>query len=156
MTEKVYRPQNHAFCENECLYRENSPLSSLSILVQGRLGFFVCASETDGQAPPCLPGTAYRLFEIDRNVFVGASDLVTGGISGCTCAGLSAGIVLQYQLPTEDDFWALVRTQKDYGAFILQSLGFMLEKTLAASAHLREHAESCASIPKISGFISGP
>lgn len=142
MTEPVYRPRNHAFCENECLYQEGTPLASLSILVQGRLGFFVCPAGSGGKTQPCLPGTAYRLFEIDRNVFVGAADLVTGGVSGCTCAGLTTGTVLQYPLPTEADFWTLVRTQKDYGAFILQSLGFMLEKTRAASAHLRAHAEA--------------
>lgn len=142
MSNQAFRPANHPFNKEDCLYTQGQPIRSLSILVQGRLGFFISPPDESGTLPPCMPGGAYRLFEIDRNVFIGAADLVTDAISGCTCVGLEAGSVLQYPLATREDFWALARTQKDYGAFILQSLGLMLSQTRTALTALGRNAEA--------------
>lgn len=141
MSETGYRPANHLFEEGECLYTEGQPVRSLAILVQGRLGFYICPSNEAGTTTRYSPERAYRLFELDRNVFIGAADLVTDGISGCTCMGLGQGSILQYPLPDADAFWQLIRTQKDYGAFVLQSLGMMLSQVRTAILAMQKRAE---------------
>ena len=156
MSDTGSRPANHPLEEGEYLYVEGQPIRSLAILVQGRLGFFICPSNEgvasaaaaeglhSAAAHPTAshaPERAYRLFELDRNVFIGAADLVTDGISGCTCLALGQGSILSYPLPDAAAFWQLLNTQKDYGTFVLQSLGLMLSQVRTAILALQERTE---------------
>ena len=84
-----------------------------------------------------VAGSSYRIFDLDRNLFIGVDNLLTSGTYGCSYRAAEDSVLYTYPAPTQEQAWSVIQTQKDYGTFILQSLHALITKSCAAHRKLR-------------------
>ena len=135
------QPGSRPFKRGDILHTTDTPVDALSILLQGRLEARLAAASSDSTQAPATITQTYRLFSIDRNVFLGASALATNSPCGCTYTASDDGSLLCYPVADPDQFWSLLQCQKDYGTFVIQSLGLLIGQTHGALGTLWERTE---------------
>ncbi len=135
------QPETRAFKRGDILSGEGAQIGALGILLQGRLEIRLSPAFTGRDPVPPDSGGTYRLFDIDRNVFLGASSLAAESPCGCQCVAVEDGSLIAYPVADIGQFWSLLQNQKDYGTFVIQSLGIMIQKMHGALSGLWERTE---------------
>lgn len=128
-------PQNtgsYSLKKGETVFCEGRKVQSLNLLLQGRLDVFV--SHTHGSPPAGndIQRNSFKIFDIDQNIFLEANDIFHKGTHGLSCMAGTDCNLFGYDVKTMEQTMELVNSQKDYGAYILNSLCTLISKTHGA------------------------
>ncbi len=109
---------------NQQIIAEGEQPSSLKLLLKGRIEAFM----SSGGKPLLVSSTrdvistGYKLFDIDQNIFIGANDLFTGSSTSLTYTAATDCSLFSCQVQNRQETEELIEKQKDYGAYIINSI----------------------------------
>lgn len=104
---------------------EGGRLSSISLLLQGKLDIYLSAAENTADSAVTvdkLEHTGYRLFDLSRNIFIGANDLYMGGTGSLTFTAATDCALYAYPASTWHDTEQIIKNNTDYGAYVVNSI----------------------------------
>lgn len=109
--------------KNEMIMLEGRKAASLNLLLQGKLDVFITPSHSKYPASyNDLAYKSYRLFELEQNIFIGAAAILLGGRSNLTVSAASECSLFAYDAADPETAWSVIYAQKDYGAYIINSI----------------------------------
>lgn len=102
---------------------EGGKAISLKLLLQGKLDVFISPSHK--KFPTVyedLKHKSYRLFELEQNIFISANDILLGGKNSLSIAAAADCSLFAYEADNMQSAWSIIQTQKDYGAYVINSI----------------------------------
>jgi hypothetical protein len=128
---------------------EGGSVSSVSLLLQGKLDVYlssVSISSAGAVAPENLKHTSYRLFDISRNIFIGANDLCIGGTGRLTFNAASDCTLYAYPASAWQDVEELIKSNKDYGAYVVNSICSLITNTYRVLVEVRSRYDAAKKV----------
>lgn len=102
---------------------EGSKVDALSLLLQGKLDVYVSSPKKEFPATfEDLQQKSYRLFGLEHNIFIGASDLLCDNTSSLTITAAEDCSLYAYVTEKEQNLMDIIHNHKDYGAYVLNSI----------------------------------
>jgi hypothetical protein len=117
--------KNGAFTveKNEMLALESGRPISVSLFLQGKLDVYITPPHRN---PPeyweDLKYSSFRLFGLDQNLFIGVNDILSGGKNSLSICATADCSLFAHAAESAQDVWSLLQSQKEYGAYIVNSL----------------------------------
>lgn len=109
--------------KNSFIKVEDAKAESMDLLLQGRIDVFISPLKKGFPVSyDDLKLKSYRLFEMDQNVFIGASDLLKSGKNSFTVTAATDCGLYAYYAENAKDAFELINNQKDYGAYVINSI----------------------------------
>lgn len=128
---------------------EGRRISSVSLLLQGKLDVYLSSADKSSGSvivPDTLLHTSYRLFETSQNIFIGANDLCTGGTGSLTFTAATDCTFYAYSSSGWQDVVELIKGNRDYGAYVVNSICSLIVDTHQVYVNVRSHYASARSI----------
>jgi|LSQX01.1.fsa_nt_gb CRP-like cAMP-binding protein len=141
MGQQVHKNGSYTIGEGSPVFLEGQGISYISLLLQGKLDVYLSSL---AQTPGCgvtmdgLKHNSYRLFDLSQNIFIGANDLYIGGMSSLTFTATSDCALYAYPAATWQDARGIIESNKDYGAYIVNSICSLIVN----SYHALENVQS--------------
>ncbi len=107
---------------NDLISLEGGKSTSLRLLLQGKLDVFISPSQE--KFPTVfeeLEKISYRLFDLEQNIFLGANDILRSGKNSLSIAAATDCNLFSYGMENVQSTWTIIQSQKDYGAYIVNS-----------------------------------
>jgi hypothetical protein len=147
MTSVMYKNGPFTVTKNEILTLEGSKPVSVKLLLQGKLDVFIAPShKKPPQAFDELKHNSYRLFELEQNIFIGVNDIITCCKNSLSITAASDCSLFGYSVENEQNAWEFIYSQKDYGAYIINSLSTLICSSYAALQKADSYRHSIDSI----------
>jgi hypothetical protein len=147
MTSIMHKNGSFTITKNEILTLEGDQPVSINLLLQGKLDVFVTPSH---KKPPQtfdeLKYNSYRLFDLDQNIFISVNDVITGSKNSLSIASAADCSLFGYVAENEQNAWAFIHSQKDYGAYTINSLCNLICSSYAALQKTDSYRHSIDSI----------
>lgn len=141
-------PQNtgsYSLKKGETVFCEGRKVQSLNLLLQGKLNVFVSRPDGHPSGGDILKNS-YRIFEIDQNIFLEANDVFHKGTHGLSCTADTDCNFFGYGVKTPEQAVELINTQRDYGAYILNSLFTLISKAWSAYKNITALRDSLKGV----------
>ncbi len=149
MAQHIQKNGSYTVMEGSPVILEGGRLSSISLLLQGKLDVYLSAAESAaGSAVTIdkLAHTGYRLFELSRNIFIGANDLYTGGTGSLTFTAATDCALYACPASTWQDAGELIKNNTDYGAYVVNSICSLIVNTNRVLENTLSHYHSAKRI----------
>lgn len=127
-------PQNtgsYLLKKGETVFCEGRKVQSLNLLLQGKLNVLISPSGGKASGDDILK-KSYRIFDIEQNIFIGASDIFLSRHHSLSCRAVTDCSLFAYDVKTPEQAVSLVNSQRDYGSYILNSLCLLMDNSYAA------------------------
>ena len=132
---------------NEMLTLEGDKPASVKLLLQGKLDVFITPShKKPAQSFDELKYNSYRLFELGQSIFIGVNDIISGCKSSLGICSATDCSLFGYEGEDEQRTWAFIHSQKDYGAYIINSLSTLICSSYATLQKADSYRHSIDSI----------
>lgn len=131
MAININQQGSHTVKKGDIAFIEGSKTESISILLHGKLDVYISSEYGRKKSGDTLT-KSYRIYNLDKNIFIGANDIISNGSYNCTYKASDDCTVYAYPLQSVSQAWALVNSQKDYGSFIVNSLFTMINNSYSA------------------------
>ena len=123
MSSIVNKNVGYAVKKDEMITLESDKSTSLRLLIQGKLDVFIAPSHKKVPAAfEDLKQKSYRLFDLDQNIFIGANDILHSGKNSLSIAAAADCNLFAYHVENAQSMWSIIHSQKDYGAYVINSL----------------------------------
>lgn len=123
--------------KGEMVFWEGHQVHSLNILLQGRINVLISSKGLHRKGEDAL-AKSYKIFELDKSMFIGVNDILSDGKFSCSCQACEDCAIYVYPHHSLSQTWSLINNQKDYGAFIINSLYTMISNSCTALKKLNE------------------
>jgi hypothetical protein len=133
---------------NQKVMIEGERPDSLKLLLQGKLEAYISPTGR----PPGLPDpkdtarSGYRLFDLDQNIFIGTSELLTDGKSILTYKAATDCSMYSFPAQSRQDVEDLISKQKEYGAYIVNSTCCLILSSYQALGNALSYCRTIDSI----------
>lgn len=117
--------------KGETIFCEGHKVQSLNLLLQGKLNVLISPLREKASGDGIL-NKSFRIFDIEQNIFMGANDIFLNENHSLSCRAGSDCNIFSYDVKTPDQVISLVNSQKDYGAYILNSLCLLIDNSCSA------------------------
>lgn len=122
----------------ENIFYEGEDVKNISLLLQGNMQVLINCNKTN-----------YCLFKLDKNIFIGAAELMTSpnffftykGDENCKLFNIA-----NFSKERENSFEELLESKKDYGAYIISSIYTIIEKTIKSTKKVENYLLQYSSI----------
>jgi hypothetical protein len=123
-------------------------ISSISLLLQGKLDVYLSSAESSGSAVNFdnLKHTSYRLFDLSQNIFIGANDLYKGGTGRLSYTTATDCALYACPASAWQDVTKLVKSNGDYGAYVVNSICSLIVNTYRVYEDVLSHYESATKV----------
>jgi len=113
---------------NQKLMLEGETPDSLKLLLQGKIEAYISPAGMQQRSsdPDDAVRAGYRLFDLDRNIFIGAGELFAGRQSLLTYVAASDCCLCSFPAQNTQDVVELVTKHKEYGAYIIDSISDLI------------------------------
>lgn len=137
--------QNRTFAvkKGDMVISRGEKVLSLNLLLQGKIDIFIAPStEKSIKTNEDILNRSYKLFDIDNNIFIGANDIFLSGNHALSYRASEDCSLYSLYLQNQDEVWSLVNSQKDYGAYIINSLCTLIGNANSSieKLNLRKHS----------------
>jgi len=123
MVPVVHKNGNYTVKKDNFVALEGAKVSALSLLLQGKLDVYVSSPKKEFPATfEDLQQKSYRLFGLDHNIFIGASDLLGNGTNSLTITAADDCSLYAYVVDNGRNLLEIIHNHKDYGAYVLNSV----------------------------------
>lgn len=147
MTSIMHKNGPFAVTKNEMLTLEGNKPVSVKLLLQGKLDVFITPfHKKQPQTFDELKYNSYRIFDLEQNIFISVNDIITGCKNSFSIASAADCSLFAYAAENEQDAWAFIYSQKDYGAYIINSLSNLICSSYAALQKADSYRHSIDSI----------
>lgn len=138
----------YSVARNQKVMIEGEYPDSLKLLLRGKLEAYISpAGRPPGsQDPKDASRNGYRLFDLDRNIFIGASELLTGGRIILTYKAATECSIYSCPAQNRQDVEELISKQREYGAYIVNSICSLI---LSSYQALGDALSYCRTIDSI-------
>ncbi len=135
--------------KGDIIFLEDHEVHSLNVLLQGKVDVYVSSPGNSAKKDRDVLEKSYRIFEIDKNIFIGANDLILSSKHNFSFLASEDCTIYLYPARTPAQAWSLIHSQKDYGTYLVNSLNTMigsssktLQKLLKSAASLKSLTEN--------------
>jgi len=142
MSRKTEKHGAFSLKKGETAALEGKGTDSLLLLLQGKLDVFIQPfPENYPENYMDLENKCYRIFELDGNIFIGADDMLRNGKNSLSYSAADNCSMFAYKIGNAEEVLSLIHTQKDYGAYTINSISNLICKSYNA-------------LQKISSYVS--
>ena len=141
--------QNGSFTikKDTWVYPEGSGVNSVSIMLQGNFDVFISTCEKySGLSEEDIIGSSYKIFSMDKNLFLGANDLFQSGKCSFSYRTAQDSNIYAFMLHSLEQVKNLVESQKDYSAYIVTSICNLIELSHAAYIKLERFSNDIKAV----------
>lgn len=131
MSSTPHNTGSYTLKKGETVFCEGRKVQSLNLLLQGKLNVFISSPQEKASGND-IPKRSFRIFDIEQNIFIGANDIFLKGSHSVSCRAGSDCSLFGYDVKTPDEAMSLVNSQKDYGAYVLNSLCSLIDNSYSA------------------------
>lgn len=131
MSSTPHNTGSYSLKKGETVFCEGHKVQSLNLLLQGKLNVFISSSHEKASGDDLLR-KSFRIFDIEQNIFVGANDIFLKRNHIISCQAGTDCNLFGYDVKTPYETMNLVSSQKDYGAYILNSICSLIDNSNAA------------------------
>lgn len=113
---------------NHKVMTEGESPDALILLLQGKLEAYISSAGSQ-PAPADSDNTVrigYKLFDLDENIFIGANELFTNGKNMMTYIAATDCCLFSRPAQSRHELRELVSKQKEYGAYIINSICYLI------------------------------
>lgn len=141
---------SHVVRKNDFVSLEGARVSSLNLMLQGNLNVYLSSPEKGFPVTfEDLAQKSYRLFGLDQNIFIGANDLLqNNGCSSLTITAAADCNLYAYEADNPQSVMAVIYNQKDYGAYVINSICNLIDSSYRALQKLSSYSAMVADIYK--------
>ncbi len=143
MITKADQAGSFAVKKGDTIFLEGHEVQTLNILLQGKVDVYIAASDDSSRKDRDVLNKSYRIFSIDKNIFIGASDILLNSKHSYSFLAAEDCNIYLYPVQTPAQVWALLNSQKDYGTYLVNSLNTMID---SASRTLEKALETANSL----------
>lgn len=123
MNSVTYKNGGYTVKKDDMVTLEGEKTISLRLLLQGKLDVFITPSQKKfPEVFEELKQKSYRLFDLDQNIFIGANDILQNGKNNLSIVAAADCNLFAYGADNTQSAWSIIHTQKDYGAYIINSI----------------------------------
>lgn len=138
---------SYAVNKNELIMSEGEKATALRLLLQGKLDFYI--SPPMDKIPSSyseLKHNSYRVFELEQNLFLGADEILKESTYSFTVAAASECTLYAYEAKNETAVSLIIDEQKDYGAYIINSMCILMDNLIEVLKKLSDYRNELESI----------
>ncbi len=148
----MHKNGNYSVEKDRFVALEGSEPEAMVLLLQGKLDAYITPP---GKTPPSVFGDlsqkSYRLFEMDQNIFICINDLLQTGVSSLTLASATDCSLYAYEASDTQTLMNFIHSQKDYGAYIINSICGLINSTYLAIRNIHSY---CIMIESLCNNLS--
>ncbi|HEX2946071.1 MAG TPA: hypothetical protein VHT96_08950 [Clostridia bacterium] len=123
MITKVNKSGSYVQKKDDFIKLEGTKVLSFDLLLQGKIDVYISPLKKGCPASfEDLKSKSYRLFELDQNIFIGVNDLLQNSTNTLTVTASSDCSLYAYACDNTADALNAINSQKDYGAYVINSL----------------------------------
>ncbi|MFZ5352315.1 MAG: hypothetical protein ACOZCL_06265 [Bacillota bacterium] len=144
--------------KDDMIFVEAQNVSSISILAKGRIDVYI-SSEQHASNPilqqenEILP-KSYRLFSLDKNLFIGVNDLALRKKHSFSYLASADSVLYAYVINDISHIKELFASKNDYAAYVINSIYSIIELSYASLLKLEEFVnEQKSLIDNLSSFF---
>lgn len=134
--------------KDQWIIAEGETPSSLKLLLQGRLEAYISSRGIHSSYTGIRGASSngYKLFDVEQNIFIGANDLFTGKSTSLTFMTATDCSIFACPACNRQDVEKLIQKQKDYGAYIINSICSLI---ISSHQALNKAVSYCRSIESL-------
>ncbi len=132
--------------KGDLIFLEGHAVHSFNILLQGKADVFLSSSETGKVKDGNALLKSYKICSIDKNIFLGANDLILGNKHCFSFLAAEDCNIYAYPAKSPEQAWALINSQKDYGMHMANSVYTIISSTQEALQRLKGTEEELKTL----------
>ena len=146
MITKAAQAGSHSIKKGDIIFLEGHEVHTLNILLQGKVDVYISSLDYSNKKDRDVLNKSYKIFGIDKNIFIGANDIILGSKHSFSFLAAEDCTIYLYPVQTPSQAWALINSQKDYGTYLVNSLNTMM---VSSSKTLQKALKTAASLKLI-------
>lgn len=133
--------------KNETVFTKGEQIQALSLLLQGRVDIFVTPYEDSLPDDTGKPNKhSFRICSLEKGIFLDGGGLFLEGSYPYSCKAAEDSTVYFFPAAGRDDEIDFITNQKDYGAYIINSLCTIIECLYKTLNKLRGQYDSTSAL----------
>lgn len=128
MSSTPHNTGSYTIKKGDTVFCEGRKVQSLNLLLQGKLNVFISHTQSKSLSDDVFK-KSFRIFDIDQNIFMEANDLFLNGNHTLSCRAGTDCNLFGCDARTPEQAMSLINSQRDYGAYIMNSLCTLINNT---------------------------
>lgn len=143
MINKVQQSGSQLIKKDEVVFAQGEEIKALSLLLQGKAEIYVSPFD-DGKSIYSDKSNKqnFRICSVEKGIFAGGGSLFVENDYSYSCKVSEDSGIYFFPAGNEDDVKEIISTQKDYGAYIMNSLCSIIESAYVALCKIKEQSNS--------------
>lgn len=127
---------SYAFNAGELIFSEGQNADSINILAKGKVDVYISSADEPQSEK------IYRLFSVDKNIFIGANDLFLSKKHTLSYRASEDAIIFSYFLDDTNGIEELFEQKNEYSSYVLNSIASIIDYSFNSLKNLEQLIKS--------------